>query len=212
MPSVMWFRRDLRLFDNPALNAAIDSAANDGDSNVVALFNIDPKVFDDAGDPLKAYQDASLKSLDESLNNNLLIRHGDPKKVIVEVAKAAQAKTVHISEDFEPYGRKRDFEVEKELEKNGIKLIRTGSPYAVAPFRVKKDDGTPYRVFTPFYKSWVIHGWRKPAPKFKKEPNWIKPLKNEGRPKVKSDIEIPKAGEKNALDLFTKFLKNGIKG
>jgi len=208
----MWFRRDLRLFDNPALNAAIDSAANDGDSNVVALFNIDPKVFDDAGDPLKAYQDASLKSLDESLNNNLLIRHGDPKKVIVEVAKAAQAKTVHISEDFEPYGRKRDFEVEKELEKNGIKLIRTGSPYAVAPFRVKKDDGTPYRVFTPFYKSWVIHGWRKPAPKFKKEPNWIKPLKNEGRPKVKSDIEIPKAGEKNALDLFTKFLKNGIKG
>ena len=212
MPSVMWFRRDLRLFDNPALNAAIDSAANDGDSNVVALFNIDPKVFDDAGDPLKAYQDASLKSLDESLNNNLLIRHGDPKKVIVEVAKAAQAKTVHISEDFEPYGRKRDFEVEKELEKNGIKLIRTGSPYAVAPFRVKKDDGTPYRVFTPFYKSWVIHGWRKPAPKFKKEPNWIKPLKNEGRPKVKSEIEIPKAGEKNALDLFTKFLKNGIKG
>ena len=212
MPSVMWFRRDLRLFDNPALNAAIDSAANDGDSNVVALFNIDPKVFDDAGDPLKAYQDASLKSLDESLNNNLLIRHGDPKKVILEVAKAAKAKTVHISEDFEPYGRKRDFEVEKELEKNGIKLIRTGSPYAVAPFRVKKDDGTPYRVFTPFYKSWVIHGWRKPAPKFKKEPNWIKPLKNEGRPKVKSEIEIPKAGEKNALDLFTKFLKNGIKG
>ena len=212
MPSVIWFRRDLRLNDHPALNAAIDCAFEDGDKNVVALFNIDPKVFDDAGNPLKAYQDASLKSLDESLNNNLLIRHGDPKKVIVEVALAAKAKTVHISEDFEPYGRKRDLEVEKELAKNGIKLIRTGSPYAVAPFRVTKDDGTPYRVFTPFYKSWVSHGWRKPAPKFKKEPNWIKPLKNEGRPKVTSEIEIPKAGEKNALDLFTKFLKNGING
>lgn len=212
MPSVMWFRRDLRLNDHPALNDAIDSAFEDGDKNVVALFNIDPKVFDDAGNPLKAYQDASLKSLDESLNNNLLIRHGDPKKVIVEVAKAAKANTVHISEDFEPYGRKRDVEVEKELAKNGIKLIRTGSAYAVAPFRVTKDDGTPYRVFTPFYRSWVSHGWRKPAPKFKKEPNWIKPLKNEGRPKVTSEIEIPKAGEKNALDLFTKFLKSGIKG
>ncbi|MFM9129824.1 MAG: cryptochrome/photolyase family protein [Actinomycetes bacterium] len=212
MPSVMWFRRDLRLNDHPALNAAIDSAFEDGDKNVVALFNIDPKVFDDAGNPLKAYQDASLKSLDESLNNNLLIRHGDPKKVIVEVAKAAKAKTVHISEEFEPYGRQRDIEVEKELAKNGIKLIRTGSAYAVAPFRVTKDDGTPYRVFTPFYRSWVNHGWRKPAPKFKKEPNWIKPLKNEGRPKVTSEIEIPKAGEKNALDLFTKFLKSGIKG
>jgi len=208
----MWFRRDLRLNDHPALNDAIDSAFEDGDKNVVALFNIDPKVFDDAGNPLKAYQDASLKSLDESLNNNLLIRHGDPKKVIVEVAKAAKANTVHISEDFEPYGRKRDVEVEKELAKNGIKLIRTGSAYAVAPFRVTKDDGTPYRVFNPFYRSWVSHGWRKPAPKFKKEPNWIKPLKNEGRPKVTSEIEIPKAGEKNALDLFTKFLKSGIKG
>ena len=62
MPSVIWFRRDLRLNDHPALNAAIDSAFEDGDKNVVALFNIDPKVFDDAGNPLKAYQDASLKS------------------------------------------------------------------------------------------------------------------------------------------------------
>ena len=45
MPSVMWFRRDLRLNDHPALNAAIDSAFEDGDKNVVALFNIDPKVL-----------------------------------------------------------------------------------------------------------------------------------------------------------------------
>jgi len=45
----MWFRRDLRLNDHPALNAAIDCAFEDGDKNVVALFNIDPKVFDDAG-------------------------------------------------------------------------------------------------------------------------------------------------------------------
>ena len=58
--------------------------------------------------------------------------------------------------------------IEKELAKINVPLVRTGSPYAVAPFRVTKDDGTPYRVFTPFYRTWLKHGWRKPAEKFKK--------------------------------------------
>ncbi len=91
-------------------------------------------------------------------------------------------------------------------------LVRTGSPYAVSPFRVTKDDGTPYRVFTPFYRSWLKHGWRKPAEKFKKTPPWFLPLPSEDLPKVNSEIEIPKAGEKNALDLLDKFLKTAING
>lgn len=212
MPSVMWFRRDLRINDHPALNAAIESAFQDGDGQVVALFNIDPKVFDAAGLPLQAYQNASLKSLNDSLNGKLLIRYGSPKDVLLEVVKASKAKTVHISEDFEPYGRKRDIEVEKELAKVNVSLIRTGSAYAVAPFRVTKDDGTPYRVFTPFYRSWLKHGWRKPAEKFKKNPPWLLPLPSQALPKVEAGIEIPKAGEANALDLFEKFLKNNING
>lgn len=212
MPSVMWFRRDLRINDHPALNAAIESAFQDGDGQVVALFNIDPKVFDAAGLPLQAYQNASLKSLNDSLNGKLLIRYGSPKDVLLEVVKASKAKTVHISEDFEPYGRKRDIEVEKELAKVNVSLIRTGSAYAVAPFRVTKDDGTPYRVFTPFYRSWLKHGWRKPAEKFKKNPPWHLPLPSQALPKVEAGIEIPKAGEANALDLFEKFLKNNING
>lgn len=212
MPSVMWFRRDLRINDHPALNAAIESAFQNGDGQVVALFNIDPKVFDAAGLPLQAYQNASLKSLNDSLNGKLLIRYGSPKDVLLEVVKASKAKTVHISEDFEPYGRKRDIEVEKELAKVNVSLIRTGSAYAVAPFRVTKDDGTPYRVFTPFYRSWLKHGWRKPAEKFKKNPPWLLPLPSQALPKVEAGIEIPKAGEANALDLFEKFLKNNING
>ena len=212
MPSVMWFRRDLRINDHPALNAAIESAFQDGDGQVVALFNIDPKVFDAAGLPLQAYQNASLKSLNDSLNGKLLIRYGSPKDVLLEVVKASKAKTVHISEDFEPYGRKRDIEVEKELAKVNVSLIRTGSAYAVAPFRVTKDDGTPYRVFTPFYRSWLKHGWRKPAEKFKKNPPWLLPLPSQALPKVEAGIEIPKAGEANALDLFEKFLKNNMNG
>jgi hypothetical protein len=54
------------VLDHPALNAAIEAAFHDGDGQVVALFNIDAKVFDAAGTPLQAYQNASLKSLNES--------------------------------------------------------------------------------------------------------------------------------------------------
>jgi deoxyribodipyrimidine photo-lyase len=139
----MWFRRDLRLHDHPALNAAIEAAFHDGDGQVVALFNIDSKVFDAAGTPLQAYQNASLASLNESLNGNLLIRYGDPKNVLIEVVKASNAKSVQ---------------------------------------------------------------------KFKKAPPWFMPLPSEALPKVNSEIEIPKAGEANALELLDKFLKTAIKG
>ena len=126
MTTVFWFRRDLRLNDNPALNAAIEEAFASGDKKVVALFNIDPKVFDPASDKQKIYQNCSLVKLNDSLNGNLLVKHGAPEKVILEVALKAKASSVHISEDFEPYGRIRDNKVEELLKKNSINLVRTG--------------------------------------------------------------------------------------
>ena len=69
---------------------------------------------------------------------------------------------MHVAADFGPYGRERDERVASALP-GGVELVRTGSPYAVAPGRVRKDDGTPFRVYTPFYRSWRQHGWRAPA-------------------------------------------------
>lgn len=212
MTTVFWFRRDLRLHDNPALNSAIEEAKSIGNNKVVALFNIDSKVFDPASEKQKVYQNCALKKLNESLKGNLLIRYGDPEKVILEVALKAKASSVHISEDFEPYGRIRDNKVQAILEKNSIKLVRTGSPYAVSPLRVRKDDGTPYRVFTPFYRAWSAHGWRKPAKLLKEMPNWILPLKSEALPKIESNFQVPECGEYLALENLEKFLKSSIKG
>lgn len=212
MTTVFWFRRDLRLHDNPALAAAIEEAVRSGDKKVVALFNIDAKVFDPASDKQKIYQNCSLTKLNESLDGNLLIKSGEPEKVVLEVALRAKATAVHISEDFEPYGRIRDNKVQALLEKNSIKLIRTGSPYAVSPLRVRKDDGTPYRVYTPFYRAWSAHGWRKPATLPKESPIWYLPIKSEALPKITSDFQVDNCGEQAALNTFENFLKNGIKG
>ena len=72
-----------------------------------------------------------------------------------------EVEEVHISAEYERFGAERDARVEAA----GIPLVRTGSPYAVAPGRVvKPSDATPYKVYTPFYRAWRTHGWRAPAP------------------------------------------------
>ena len=158
----MWFRRDLRLSDHPALLNAIANS-----DEIVPLFILDPVLIKEAGNKRLAYLANSLRALDESLNGRLHVVAGDQ----VEVLKSYEPAEVHISTEYEPYGAARD----KRVKNAGINLIETGSPYAVAPGRVRKPDDTNYRVYTPFYKGWLAHGWREPvaAPK---EINALKPV------------------------------------
>ena len=156
MPAVMWFRRDLRLSDNPAL---LDAATGDGD--VLPLFVVDPALWGPSGPSRRHYLAESLRDLDSRVG--LTIRTGDPVREVVRAAREVEADRVHVAADFGPYGRARDERVEAALAEHDIELVRTGSPYAVAPGLVTKADGTPYRVFTPFHRAWVERGWRPPA-------------------------------------------------
>jgi deoxyribodipyrimidine photo-lyase len=203
----MWFRRDLRLRDNPALNAAAATARSDGDGRVVPLFVVDPNLWDDAGAVRQTYLVNSLNSLGASIDRNLLIRYGNPAQVVLEVARAAGATEVHIAQDFGPYGLTRDLAVEEVLATHGITLIRTGSPYAVAPGRVVKSDGTPYRVYTPFYRAWREHGWRAPAAPPEPEPIWWMAMECQGRPPLPDlgGVTLPEAGETAAWALWDRF-------
>ena len=200
----MWFRRDLRISDHPALNAAIE-----GSDEVIPLFILDKQQIAEAGEKLLAYMSNSLRALDESLGNRLHIIEGDQVKIIKELMELYGATEVHISAEVERYGAQRD----QRVEAAGIPLIRTGSPYAVAPGRVvKPSDGTPYKVYTPFYKNWCIHGWRAPAkaPKEIKAP--LPPDKYRAFPdfKVPAGTTIIEAGELAALERFKAFKKIGL--
>ena len=202
--SIVWFRRDLRISDHPALNAAVE-----GSDEVIPLFILDKQQINEAGEKLLAYMSNSLRALDESLGNRLHIIEGDQVKVIKELMDFYGATEVHISAEVERYGAERDLRVEAA----GIPLIRTGSPYAVAPGRVvKPSDGTPYKVYTPFYKNWCIHGWRAPA----KTPKEIKaptpPDKYRAFPdfKAPAGTTIIEAGEAAALKRFSEFKKSAL--
>lgn len=199
MISIMWFRRDLRIQDNPALLQA--------GPEVLPVFVFDPVLWDAAGDARRAYLVSSLTALNESLGGALVIRTGNPVDVIPALVTEVNAEAVHIAADFGPYGQQRDLDVESALAAMSVPLVRTGSPYAVAPGRVLKSDGTPFRVFTPFYRNWAEHGWRAPArgslPTFVSAPS-------ESMPVVNSPIDLPPAGEDAAWKRWKQFQKTAL--
>lgn len=194
MSTVMWFRRDLRLGDNPALGAA---AA--GGTGVVPLFVQDPALWGPSGDVRRTWLSRSLHALDEDLGGALVVRRGDPVAEVVRVARAASAEEVHVAADFGPYGRERDARVEAALAAHGVRLVRTGSPYAVAPGRVNKADGSAYHVFTPFQRAWAQHGWRLPADAVGGV-DWVAPLASQGIPAEPRGAQpaLPEVGEQAA--------------
>ena len=198
--TIFWFRRDLRLADNPALLAACEK----GDE-VAAVFILDPNLIKQAGNKRLAYMAASLRALDESMGGNLHVMVGDQVEVLRDLMVRYSATEVHISQEFEPYGTARD----ERVEKAGIPLVRTGSPYAVSPGRVvKPTDGTPYKVYTPFYKAWCAHGWRKPVAAPKNAP-WIKPGSGDRNFPEWGDSIIP-AGEAQAHTRWNTFKKKAL--
>lgn len=158
MPTaVWWIRRDLRLGDNPALNAA--AAAGE----VVPLFVLDGALWGPSGDVRRAWLIGALQALDRSIDGHLVVRCGDPVDEVAQLATEVSAATVFAAADFGPYGRRRDRAVESRLEAVGVAVEWTGSPYAVEPGTVVKSDGTPFRVFTPFSRAWAEHGWAAPV-------------------------------------------------
>ena len=203
MPDVMWFRRDLRLADNPAL---LEAAA---DGAVLPLFVLDPVLWGPAGPSRRAYLAASLRALDASLRDRggrLSVVRGDPVRRVLLAAREVGASRVHVAADFGPYGRARDEAVERALGDAGIELVRTGSPYAVAPGRVSKRDGTAYQVFTPWSRAWAEHGWRAPvtAPT---DVRWLHldDTTDLPEPRLPAGLELPVAGEDAALARWREF-------
>ena len=202
--NIIWFRRDLRIGDHPALLEAIKNS-----DEIVPLFILDKSQIAEAGAKLLAYMGQSLRALDESLGNKLHIIEGDQVEILKDLIARYNVKEVHISDEYERYGAARDARVEAA----GIPLIRTGSPYAVKPGRVvKPSDATPYRVYTPFYRAWRTHGYRGPvaAPKEIKAPTPPAEYRKFPDFPFPDGVNVIEAGEAAALRRFKEFKKKGL--
>lgn len=159
---ILWFRRDLRLEDHPALVAAAEMASAGG-GGVVPLFVVEDGLWASGGPNRQTYLVETLRSLDGDLGGRLTLRRGRPEDVIEALCLEHQATTVVATGDCAPYGRRRDAQVAASLEAAGRQLALVGSPYAVAPGRILGGSGGPYQVFTPFRKAWEAHGYPLPV-------------------------------------------------
>jgi deoxyribodipyrimidine photo-lyase len=200
--ALLWFRRDLRLSDHPALLAAIDAAGPGG--TVLPVFVLDDRLWRPSGAPRRRFLLECLSDLDDALDGALVLRRGDPADVLPRLVDETEATSVHVSADTGPYGRARDAAVERALD--DVPLVRTGSPYAITPGRVTKADGSPYQVFTPFARAWREHGWRAPAPR-PRSIAWHRGVGSDTAPPSPAldDVRLPAAGEAAARAAWHRF-------
>ena len=146
---LVWFRRDLRLGDNPAWADATQRS-----DEVTALFVLDPALFDRAGPYRQQALAAHLQALDAQLRERggrLRVEHGDPTVVVPAVAESLQADMVHWNTDTTPYAVPRDQAVAAKLP--GRVHTHWGT-LVHEPGRVLTGKGTLSKVFTPFYNVW----------------------------------------------------------
>lgn len=150
-----WFRRDLRVRGNPAL----EWSHRRGQGRVVGLFIFDRKFLarPDFSHHRFAFFLQSLRALREELRaagSDLLVIDDQPAEGLRSILKAARPAAISFNRDYEPFARARDAQIEELLRTEGIELHTAADHLVVEPEEAMKKDGTPYKVFTPFYRRW----------------------------------------------------------
>lgn len=180
MPStaIVWFRQDLRIADNPALESAIA-----GHDYVIPLYILDDNTPDPwpMGGAGRWWLDRSLTALDQDLKHqgsSLILRRGDPKTILSDLCAQFESPHVYWNRCYEPYAIKRDQDLKSYLKNNGIGTVSFNGSLLFEPFEIKNQKGDFFKVFTPFWKT-----CRAAMPEFAPCVPWdLKPLPPEGVP------------------------------
>ncbi len=157
---IMWFRRDLRLRDNLALQAAVEPSPEGVDLRVVPLFIVDPALVQRGRmSPARLqYLAQALADLDAQLRahgGRLVVRNGSPENVLPQIIQEVRATQVHATADVTPYANARDDKVQRAMEDlDDCTVTFHPGLYIHEPMSVQTGAGDMYKVFTPFHASW----------------------------------------------------------
>lgn len=167
--SIMWFRQDLRIRDNAALDAAIARGGA-----VVPVYVWTPEEEWDwrPGAAARWWLRHSLLELSsslKSLGSKLIVRRGDPARILNDVVNETGATAVFFNRRFEPTASRGDRRVMSSLATRGIDVHPFNDSLLFDPAEVRNRAGAPFRVFTPFWKHLLTlddpgrrspaHGW-----------------------------------------------------
>ena len=150
-PAVLWFRRDLRLADNPALQALVDS----GHTLLPVYIHDEPDTDWKTGEASKWWLHHSLIALQQSLQQHgseLLVFQGNAEDILTRLLQQTGAHRVAWNRRYEPASIKHDTQLKQVLEKLGCHVSSHNAALLREPWENLKNDGSPYRVFTPFWK------------------------------------------------------------
>ena len=161
-PVILWFRKDLRLDDNRALDAAHRSGRA-----IIPLYISEPEAAGTG--PLGAAQawwlHHSLEALDRSLRKRqgrLVLASGEAFEVLRAFIRESGAEAVFWNRRYDPAGISIDVRIKHELEKQAIEARSFAGQLLHEPSRLMTGNGTPYRVYTPFWRA--LEGGGEPEP------------------------------------------------
>ncbi|MEO0392676.1 MAG: deoxyribodipyrimidine photo-lyase, partial [Pseudomonadota bacterium] len=223
---IHWFRRDLRLADNPALNAAVDHA-READATLLCLYIHDEHTAGDWawGGAHRWWLDKSLKSLGDTLSergNKLVLRAGEAQAVLEELLDAHDIVGVYWNRCYEAFAIKRDKAIKDHIKERGITVESFNGSLLNEPWTIETKTGGPYKVFTPYWRAMLgkggihepsnAHKSLPPAPRLNSEnqtdwglhphePDWSHGLAKRWTP-----------GEEYARDRLRRFLDGKIAG
>ncbi len=221
-PALVWFRRDLRLQDNPALDAALRRGGP-----IIPVF-----ILDDAsegtwkmGGASRWWLHHSLASLDASLRglgSRLMLARGDSLPTLLSLVRSLDAGAVFWNRRYEPAIRTRDERVKKELLAAGVEAKSFNGSLLHEPHTIANKQGNPFQVFTPFWKHCLALPVPKPIP-FKAK-SLTPPMRwpeSEPLPDLALLPNIPwdadfgtrwKPGEAGAVKRLNHFVRNTMDG
>lgn len=214
-PVICWFRRDLRVRDNPALfNAAATGLPVIPlfvvDTDLIAGIQSDGAVFD--------FQAECLRDLSESiedLGGKFVVRKGRLLEVFSRIIGETNPRSVYFNRDYEPAAIERDVAAARFLEAGGIEVKSFDDVVIHAPEKIKTASRMPYSVFTPFAAKWLKLAKPKPlgkphrfnTPRLASEP--IPSGEDLGRATLIMN-PVVHGGERNAVNRWNSFLRERL--
>lgn len=218
--ALVWFRQDLRLHDNPALYHAVTNGYK-----VIPVYVHDQENAGEwaTGEAAAWWIFKSLHSLNQDLKNKITFRAGKADEVIPSLIKETGAQAVFWNRCYEPWQIARDKAIKETLQNDGIEVQSFNGSLLWEPWEILKDDGTPYKVFTPYYRKGCLGRGKEPSnPVSVPKSIHFADFKNTGRledlkllPEIKWYTKLDPhwdVSEQGALDRLNHFLENGLKG
>ena len=222
--TIHWFRQDLRLSDNPALVQAAQHSSQSG-GEVLPIYILDDKNAGAGrmGAASRVWLHHSLSNLQEQLQGRLQFFCGDAERILQELVDELKPCAITWNRCYEPWRIKRDKRIKAMLQEQGVEVQSCNGSLLFEPWDILKNDGTPYKVFTPFYRKGCLNAPTPRSPLSVPEmqladiqPQSALPLKSlELLPIIKWDEGVAKywdISEAGAKSRLYDFVNNGLNG